>query len=65
MQTAEETITAYTEKNDKMLRNYRTLLEKYLQSATLKYKDKLGLEIKNGTKFLWFEDLKYHIALVV
>lgn len=50
MQTAEETITAYTEKNDKMLRNYRTLLEKYLQSATLKYKDKLGLEIKKRDK---------------
>lgn len=28
MQTAEETITSFTEKNDKMLRNYRTLLER-------------------------------------
>lgn len=55
MQTAEETITAFTEKNDKMLRNHRTLLEK-----NLRYKDKLGLEIlKKRREFLWLglEDL--------
>lgn len=54
-QTAEET-TAFTENNDKMLRNYRTLLEKDLQSATLRYKDKLGLEIlkkRDGVSVVW------------